>query len=183
MPLLPARDNISPMAPATTTCPGCGLELPHTDIVHAQGYHASSECWSVYTEVLAAEFGNAALFGQVHQMTVDSYAVQHAGGPHEDKSIAVHLVGLYLVLERGISPPDVPARLQRLASAVSSWPHFPVPDDVGPLTVFDVALADSPPQHAECVQMWARQLWRAWRPQHAAIAKLAEHCHVETAGS
>ena len=31
-------------------------------------YHTSSECWSIYTEVLGTEFGNALIFGQVHQL-------------------------------------------------------------------------------------------------------------------
>ena len=42
-------------------------------------YNLSPECWSVYTEVLEAEYSNGLLFGQVHQLTVDAYAVQHAG--------------------------------------------------------------------------------------------------------
>lgn len=43
-------------------------------------YNCSAECWSVCTEVLGSEFGNALLFGHVHQMTVDTYALQHAEG-------------------------------------------------------------------------------------------------------
>jgi hypothetical protein len=65
---------------------------------YAGYYNTSPECWEVYTEVLGAEFSNAVLFGQVHQLTVATYAVQHAGGPHSEKSIGVHLTGLYLTL-------------------------------------------------------------------------------------
>ena len=46
-------------------------------------FNASPECWSVFTEVLGSEFSSALLFGQVHQLTVDTYAVQHAGGKHQ----------------------------------------------------------------------------------------------------
>jgi Family of unknown function (DUF5946) len=70
-------------------------------------YQTNAECWDLYTEVLAAEYSNAFLFGQVHQLTVDSYAVQHAGEPHPDKSVDVHLSGLYLGLVKGIRSPIV----------------------------------------------------------------------------
>ncbi len=53
-----------------------------------------AECWQLYTEVLGDQFSNIVLFGQVHQLTVDAYAVQHSGGGHPDKSTAVHLSGL-----------------------------------------------------------------------------------------
>ena len=97
-------------------CPGCGLELPPGKRTYGRKFHASAECWSVFEEVLAAEFQNPVLFGQVHQLTVDAYAVQHAGGRHPDKSVCIHLVGLYLALERGVAPVDVPRQLQRLAT-------------------------------------------------------------------
>ncbi|HEU5180795.1 MAG TPA: DUF5946 family protein [Candidatus Polarisedimenticolia bacterium] len=153
-------------------CPGCGLEMPGSQAVYDQYYNASPECWSVYTEVLGAEFQNAPLFGQVHMMTVDTYAVQHAGGPHPDKSVFIHLAGLYLTQERGIAPTKVPPQLQRLATEMKVWPHFTPPELIGPLTVFDVATAGSPVAHARIVRDWAAQVWRAWSDHHAAIAAL-----------
>src|SRR5690242_9965062 len=78
-----------------TICPGCGLRMParKTTTTSLGYYNVSDECWDLYTEVLGTEYSNAFLFGQVHQLTVDSYAVQHAGGPHPDKSVGVHLSG------------------------------------------------------------------------------------------
>lgn len=135
--------------------------------------HASPECWDLYTEVLATEYGNGILFGQVHRLTVDAYAVQHPGGKHPDKSIDIHLVGLHLVLCRGLRPPSVPPLLQRLAGAVETWPHFSPPADLGSITVFDVAMADSMEEHAGKVQEWARSVWQAWSTHHAAVAEFA----------
>src|SRR5215467_14647334 len=66
-----------------TVCPGCGLAMPKR--LEATGHeyiNASPECWSVYTEVLEAEYSNPLLFAQVHQLTVDTYAAQHPGGKH-----------------------------------------------------------------------------------------------------
>ncbi|MCM3904937.1 MAG: DUF5946 family protein [Pyrinomonadaceae bacterium] len=135
-------------------------------------FHASAECWSVFEEVLAVEFQNAVLFGQVHQLTVDAYAVQHAGGKHPDKSVCVHLVGLYLMLEWGVAPVEVPPLLQHLASG-TSWLHLDPPEARASLTVYDVAVAEGAQMHALRVREWAAQVWRAWSPHHDAARELA----------
>jgi Family of unknown function (DUF5946) len=160
----------------TTICPGCGLEMPRSDTLTAHGYYnAAPECWSVYTEVLGAEYSNAVVFGQVHQRTVDSYAVQHAGGAHPDKSVDIHLAGLYLVIDRGFASPLVPPELQRLATSVRVWPHFDPPATRGGLTVCDVALAGSPLEHVDLVRRWSDEVWRGWADHHAAIADFVAH--------
>lgn len=69
-------------------------------------YNCSPECWAVYSETLGTEYSHPIIFGQVHQLTVDTFAVQHAGGEHPDKSIGIHLAGLHLTLERGVKPPS-----------------------------------------------------------------------------
>ncbi len=143
-------------------------------------YNTTPECWLVFTEVVGVEFSHAVLFGQAHQLTVDSYAAQHAGGPHPDKSVGIHLCGLHLVLERGHAPTRVPPLLQRLAAAIETWPHFSPPSETGSLTVFDVALADSPRAHIELVREWAASVWQAWSPHHAAVASLvSEHLSLD----
>jgi hypothetical protein len=78
-------------------CPGCGLPITADPRATYDGYfNCSPECWSIFTEVIGREFSNAVLFGQVHHLTVEAYAVQHAGGSHPDKSVDIHLAGLYL---------------------------------------------------------------------------------------
>jgi hypothetical protein len=51
-------------------------------------------------------------------MTVDAYAAQHPGVPsrRSTQSVAIHLVGLHLILERGYEPERVTAAI-RLALA------------------------------------------------------------------
>lgn len=155
-------------------CPGCGLVLPSGNTVAYDGYYnTSTACWSVYTEVLAAEYSDAVLFGQVHQLTVDTYAAQHAGGGHPDKSVGIHLAGLHLAFEGGVKPPDIPPLLQRLAQSIEQWPHYEppaLPDDVP--TVFDVALAEDMSEHIDRSKAWARRVWTAWAPHHNAVADL-----------
>jgi hypothetical protein len=165
------------MATLRAGCPGCGLDLPRSSYPYDGYYLASPECWSVYNDVLAREYQEPVLFGRVHQLTVDAYAAQHAGGPHPDKSVCVHLVGLHLVLDRGTAPPDVPRRLQRLASRVSRWPHLAPPRERGPLTVLDVAQARSSLEHGEQARAWAESVWRAWSAHHAAIAELVRSAY------
>lgn len=147
--------------------------MPLSGHSYDRKFYASAECWSLFEEVLAAEFQNAVLFGQVHQLTVDTYAVQHAGGQHPDKSVCVHLVGLHLVLERGVAPVRVPPLLQLLASRVS-WPHLDPPVRGASLTVYDVALADSLQTHVLRVREWAAEVWRAWSRHHEAARELAK---------
>ena len=104
-------------------CPGCRLRMPVDASTAYDGYyHCSAECWSVYGEVLGTQFSNAIIFGQVHQMTVDAYALQHAGGIHKDKSIAIHLAGLHAAYNLGIPQMQIPRLLQRLASNIQDWP-------------------------------------------------------------
>jgi hypothetical protein len=149
--------------------------MPASDVAAYDGYYNTTpECWSIYTEVLGVDFGNPVVFRQVHQLTVDTYAVQHAGGSHPDKSIVIHLCGLHLVLDRDHAPTGMPQLFQRLAATVEDWPHFPPPADMGPVTAFDVALSQTPEAHIENVRAWAKSVWGAWRDHHAAVAAFVE---------
>jgi Family of unknown function (DUF5946) len=155
-------------------CPGCGLAMPQREGASCHTYfNCSPECWSVFTEVLAAEFNNAFLFGRVHQLTVDAYATQHSGGKHPDKSLDIHLCGLHLVLQRGVAPTSVPPLLQQLASNVREWPHFSPPSRKLTMTVLDIALSSSVEDHISNVRSWANLVWQSWDEVHDEIASFA----------
>jgi hypothetical protein len=138
-------------------------------------YNTSAECWDLYTEVLEAEYSNAFLFGQIHQFTVNAYAVQHAGAQHPDKSVDIHLFGLYLALEKGIRSPYIPPLLQRLVTAIDVWPHYQPPTERSALTVFDVAFCDSTEDHIRVTREWARTVWETWSQYHSEVARLMSH--------
>ena len=160
-------------------CPGCGLALPPSETAFYDGYfHASRECWSVFCEVMEAEFSNAVVFAAVHQLSVDAYAVQHAGGGHPDKSVGVHLSGLHLALEQGVPPRRVAPLLQRMSASIGRWPRFEPPADRGAMTVLEVAMAGSPEEHVRRAEQWARSVWAAWAPVHAHVAELVGR-HLE----
>ena len=152
-------------------CPGCGIEMSVSDRAYDRKFNASAECWSVYEEVLAAEYQNPAVFGQVHQLTVDTYCVHHAGGRHPDKSVCIHLAGLCLAMEQDAAPSDAVALRRRLARR-TSWPHLAPPEERASLTVLDVALDLSPETHVERVRDWAAEVWRVWRPHHEVAREL-----------
>ena len=161
------------MEAASSSCPGCGAVLAGGALPYRGYYNCSAECWSEYTHVLHAEYQDPALFAQVHQLSVDAFAVQHAGGAQPDKSVCVHLFGLHLVLERGVAQAEVPARVQQLVAAVAHWPHFELPTIRAATTAHMIARSTNPREHAAQARIWAAQVWATWSAQHAAIAKLA----------
>lgn len=153
-------------------CPGCRLRMPAQPQLEYGGYyHCSPECWLVYSEVLGSQFSNAVVFGAVHQMTVDAYAVQHAGGPHPDKSVTIHLAGLLAAFELGVHPMQIPGLLRTIADNTHEWPHFDQPQANGPLDISAIAFADSPLDQIERVQSWAKFVWDSWSSHHEKIAE------------
>jgi hypothetical protein len=159
-------------------CPGCGLDGVVGVHPYEGSLNASSECWSLYLGVLAAEYEDAGLFVDVHQLTLDVYAAQHAGPKQTDRAVARHLVGLHLVLERDVEAGAVPQHLERLARKIPVWPRFEAPREKAAMTVLDVANARSPREHAAIVRRWARTVWGGWSTHHAAIGELAERSLV-----
>lgn len=155
---------------ATVTCPGCRLVFDADPAAPTHGYfNHCGACWALYGTILAAEYENPAMFGAVHSLTVDAYAVQHAGGAHPDKSVDIHLAGLHLALVRGVGAREVPRMLKRIADTVTEYPHW-TPPSSATLTVRDVAGAETADEHARRVRAWAAAVWVAWSEHHAAIA-------------
>jgi hypothetical protein len=164
----------------TTTCPGCGLELPASGLAPDRRRNASAECWQLYGEVQGYALRHLRLVRDLHQLTVDTYAAQHApGGPGEVPppiGVAYALAGLHLALDRGRSGLEVRAAHQRMGRPDPSWPRLPRPASTGSMTVFDVAaaglMAESPDGHDRAVRAWAAEVWAAWSAEHAAVAEL-----------
>ncbi len=154
-------------------CPGCGVEMPPGPDRYDGYFNTNAECWSLFTEVQGVQYQHPSLRGIPRQLTVDGYAVHHAGGPHPDKSVDVHLVGLHLVLEQEARPDRVPALLKRLVDSVGAWPHFPPPEPVRAITILDLAMSDPPQEHARTVRRWAEAVWVSWAAYHPRVRELA----------
>jgi uncharacterized protein DUF5946 len=161
-----------------SVCPGCGVRLPATGLPVDLRRNSSEECWQLCGEVTGFELNHVVELGRHHQLTVDAYGAQHADRDGSGIRVAYSLVGLFLALERGMHGVDVRQVHQRMGKPGPSWPRFPRPDDIGRLTVLDVAMAgaraSSAPGHARAVTEWATSVWQAWSAQHQAVAALAD---------
>ena len=76
---------------------------------------STESCWSAYGRLLEREYADQEDWNN-HRLTVDAYAVQHPGKecPQSIQSIAVHLISLYLVLEKDVSQNKVTKILSSL---------------------------------------------------------------------
>lgn len=157
-------------------CPDCKVALPHSNRQRHAYLGASPSCWALYGELLAREFNDPA-YMTVHRMTVDAYCAQHPGKLERRtiQLINVHLVGLYLTIERG-APGDFTRRvIGNLTEHFAD--HFnwlTPPENLGGVRVPDVLAANDASSHHALVRQWAQSVWRAWSPYHAQIRTLAD---------
>ncbi len=156
-----------------STCPGCGLILPGEPGPAGGRRNASAACWQLYGEVTGFEALHPTRLGRFHQLTVDAYAAQHPAPPGPPIGTAFALIGLRLALDEGMTGPQVRAAHEELARRHRQWPTFPPPEPAA-MTVFEVAAAGSPDEHAELVQRWAAAVWAGWRNAHGQVAALLD---------
>ena len=98
-------------------CPGCGALVPKVGGPTHRYIGASAGCWAAFGEVSEKEYGDFR-YARVHGLTVDAYCAQHRGEPTPQavRSVAVHLVGLYLQMERALLPEELYAVHKRVSS-------------------------------------------------------------------
>lgn len=155
-------------------CYGCGALVPDEDGPTHRYLGASPGCWAIYGEVLARGAADPAR-GDDRLLILNSYCVQHPGvpGPQATQSVWVHLIGLYLVLERGYdSSSRVVSALGRAAGGGRF--HWLIPP-VGryPVTIVDVHAAADPAAHRAAARAMAKTTWAAWQGYHAQVAAWA----------
>lgn len=153
-----------------SSCPGCGLTAPESTGPVPEEHSASAACWAVYGQVLArsyAEYGYRA----VHQMVVDAYVAQHAGGTsrREVQSVGLCLMTLCLFVEDGVDPAQGPALHKQMVAHRPDFTWLSPPDQRGIIAVADVFRARDADEHCRLVRHWGRQVWQAWAPHHATI--------------
>ncbi len=160
--------------PGSAACPGCGavLTVPQSD--GPSPPDASAACAALEAEVLGFACEHPVML-RYHQLTVDTYAAQHAGDGTPLRQVGFALTGLWLALEHGFSGEDVRAVHRRMGRPTGAWPAFDPPAErPGWLTVVDVAdaglRARSEPGHARAVARWSESVWEAWVAAGAADA-------------
>jgi hypothetical protein len=124
---------------------------------------------------LAREYASPALMN-VHRLTVDAYAAQHPGRPQPRsiQSVWVHLAGLYLTLDRGLSHDFARRVIASLTSLLDPLPWLGPPSDLGAVTVKHVHEAVQSDAHCAAIHQWAESVWAAWRPHHRSVSLVAD---------
>lgn len=155
---------------AKIPCIGCGGLVPAVEGPVHRYLEASPGCWRVYGEVLAREYSDLA-FWAMHRLTVDSYAVQHPGqrSPQTIQSVAIHLLSLCLVLERGADPDYTTRAMQAMVRQKDRFVWLTPPDSLGQITVADIAGASTAAEHGQRVRAWAESAWAAWTMHHDIV--------------
>jgi hypothetical protein len=131
---------------------------------------SSPACWAAYGEVLAREYSDPAYF-RVHRLSVDAYAVQHPGktSPQTIQSVAVHLIRLCLLLERGLPMERANAAMLKASEREELYVWLEPPASRGSVTVAEVLEAQGVEAHMAAVRRWAESAWQAWAPHHATV--------------
>ncbi len=113
------------------------------------------------------------LFGAVHRLTVDAYALQHPGDASDRRarqSVWVHYAALYLSLRKKEDHSRIASVMQKLTARIfPALPSAPARFDV---TLEDV-LAQGETNHVSAVKAWADCAFEAWAGlEDQAIAML-----------
>src|SRR5262249_39844945 len=151
-----SRDMEAPRSRSLGRCMGCGGLFETIDGPTHRYMESSPGCWRAYGEVLAREFSDPTYLG-VHRLTADAYAVQHPGRPSSRQaiqSVAVHLISIHLLLERGASVSYAERGMRAALEVKGQFIWLTPPASMGPITVADVRRATTPSDHARLVREW-----------------------------
>jgi hypothetical protein len=167
---MPRKNNRKPTKIKLETCVGCGAQVPKKNGPTHEHIGASPGCWEIFSEVLAKvseEFN----YPPVHRLTVDAYAAQHPGTPTKksNQSVAIHLIGLHLMLDRNYEAHQATQFLTLAAESSQDYHWLEPPSLLGSLTILDVEGADNIKEHTDRVHIWAHTVWQAWQSHHEQI--------------
>ena len=154
-------------------CLGCGAWVPDSDGPAHEYMLSAPGCWALFNEVAVQQYEIASF--DLRRMAVDAYAVQHPGMTDRRavQSVAVHLISLYFVLERGLTPTEATHKMRQALTDKSRFVWLQPPQSMGEVTVADVVGVTDPAEHEAMVRCWARSAWEAWSAHHAQIRKWA----------
>jgi hypothetical protein len=155
-------------------CLGCGALVPDIDGSSHEYMLAAPGCWSLFNQVAVQQYEVASF--DLRRMAVDAYAVQHPGTTDRRavQSVAVHLISLYFVLERGLTPTEATDKMRVALMDKSRFVWLKPPPSLGEITVVDVVNITDPTEHEAIVKRWARSAWEAWGEHHDQIRKWAK---------
>lgn len=152
------------------SCIGCRARVPAVDGPTHPYIGASPGCWAIYCRVLGREYGELRN-PSWHRLRVDAYAAQHPGveSRRSIRSVAIHLIALQLVIQRGLEPGCVTRRMAGMVEGAADYRWLEPPWFGGAPNVLMVDSALSAQEHESAVRVWAEGVWNAWEPHHAAV--------------
>lgn len=155
-------------------CPGCGALFPDIRGPVHRYMESSPGCWAAYGQVLAQEYSDPSL-GDIHRLSVDAYAAQHPGqpSPQSMKSVGVHLIRLFLTVERGFDVRESNRIMVAISKVKNRFGWLQPPSSLGRVTVADVAGATDVEEHRKAVHAWTQSVWEAWAEHHETIRERA----------
>jgi len=149
-------------------CPGCGIAVSDTAVPLGSRYNAAAECLNLYHELSANQLANRDS-GFSHQIAVDCFGGQHAGGCSKPITTVFSLVGLSLFLEYGKDGHGVQKAHMVLAKRKVSWPVLAAPAIHYATNVGHVMTGADATTRARIMRDWAQCTWQAWRVHHEWI--------------
>lgn len=156
-------------------CLDCGVVLSVVDGPRHRYFGASPSCWAMSANFLNG--GEPALASApLNVLLVDAYAAQHPGreNPQAIQSVAVHLLTLYGVLERGVAPERVhwirrrAVRVGKGGRKHERYGWLTPPDLTGRITIGDIVGLATPQARAERVAEYVADVLDVWMQAYSA---------------
>jgi hypothetical protein len=152
-------------------CFSCRALIPDIQGPTHEYMLSSPGCWQCYGNLLAKEYDPTFYNPNIHQTTVDSYAVSHPGTPERRaiQSVNAHLVSLYCVFEQRLPGQQATRIIKALVDdreITNRFSWLAPPDCSETMVVTDVLGAGSREEHERLVTAWGQSLWNAWKERH-----------------
>lgn len=172
-------------------CAGCKVILPLQENLPYEGTFArygvaSPECIALFNELLLKEYE----YERPIEARFDAYFVQHP--PHKEiqeklgiserhkaaskQSVFIHLIALYLMIEKKIPLHKVSQIMNKVLSSGISLENgiLIVPKYLGNLTIADIIRARDSEEHIRLVWLWNQTAWNSWKEYHDIVEKWYE---------
>jgi hypothetical protein len=155
------------MMAETETCPDCRVVLPKFDGPVHRYLGASPSCWAMYSALGAGEPPIAP--GPFNALLVDAYTTQHPGVPSNQaiQSVAVHLLTLYGIFERGVPIERAIWLRTRGLRDGSHHKHerftwLTPPSFADSLKIADIVAASTPQARTARLSDYVHDVWSVW---------------------
>ncbi|MBO9727273.1 MAG: hypothetical protein J7623_01415 [Chitinophaga sp.] len=151
-------------------CPGCHLHLADEQLAPSDRYNASGECLDLFQQLSARTFALEHPDFH-HQLAIDAYSAQHAGGIAKGITTAYALIGLYLALELRYTGRQV----QHIHSIIpkQQWGPITPPGQPAAITVQEVLKAGTNDALYAAIRKWAKSVWDSWALHHEWVKEKA----------